>query len=422
MSFRDNPHGFPVKVCEAIVPFGESFEISWNKRILPVATLNPTHILLFGDTGCKANDCSDEHPARPFEDLASEASQISPLPQLGIHVGDYNYRGTPDYVDIVGGKLLVYDAGDNSLSSQCQLDAPYVSQNADYSNVPDSWERWRDDFFEPARDLLAAVPFVFARGNHELCSRAGPGWFYFLDASSDQEDEGQLSCPPQGERSPPIGNVLDHLIFTPPRTLNLGSLRLIVLDSASACDKYAPGTLVEIYRDQLRSVLANLDDKPTWIVSHRPFWGVKKLCAGAGNCPAASEAETINQTLQAVLAETLKDMRGSLARVRLFVSGHMHLFQSLTFLSTKQNDLTIPQIIVGNGGVKTSSGLGDGPVTASVNGDTAKGLTSTKYGFTTIDMLDPDGAWRGQIVTNNGEALATCHWPIVEESLCAAHH
>lgn len=422
MSFRDNPHGFPVKVCEAIIPFGKSFEISWNMRMLPVATLDPMRILLFGDTGCKASDCSGENLAKPFEDLASKASQISPLPQLVIHVGDYNYRGTPDYVDFAGQKRLVYDAGDHSLSPQCQLDAPYVSQNAGYSNMSDSWEKWRDDFFEPARELLATIPFVFTRGNHELCSRAGPGWFYFLDASSDQGGETQLSCPPQGEHSPPIGNALNHLIFTPPHALNFGSLRLIVLDSASACDKYAPSTLVEIYRDQLRSVLANLDEKPTWIVSHRPIWGVKALCAGASNCPATSQAETINKTLQAALAETLKDMKGSPPGVRLFVSGHMHLFQSLTFLSTKQNDLSIPQIIVGNGGVKTSSDLGEGPFSASVNGDTAKGLTSTKHGFTTINMLDPDGAWRGQIVTNDGEALATCHWPIVEESLCAAHH
>ena len=30
---------------------------------------------------------------------------------------------------------------------------------------------------QPAAELLATAPWVVARGNHELCSRAGLGWF-----------------------------------------------------------------------------------------------------------------------------------------------------------------------------------------------------------------------------------------------------
>lgn len=52
-------------------------------------------------------------------------------------------------------------------------------------SLPDSWEAWRADFFAPAAPLLSRAPWVPARGNHELCSRAGPGWFYFLDPHSD---------------------------------------------------------------------------------------------------------------------------------------------------------------------------------------------------------------------------------------------
>ena len=43
------------------------------------------------------------------------------------------------------------------------------------------WDAWNADFFAPARDLLAAAPWVFVRGNHESCARAGQGWWRFLD-------------------------------------------------------------------------------------------------------------------------------------------------------------------------------------------------------------------------------------------------
>ena len=39
-----------------------------------------------------------------FEDLARDASGIAPPPELIVHVGDYNYRGTPGHVDHGGEK------------------------------------------------------------------------------------------------------------------------------------------------------------------------------------------------------------------------------------------------------------------------------------------------------------------------------
>ena len=40
------------------------------------------------------------------------------------------------------------------------------------------------DFFTPARSPLAAAPWVFVRGNHESCNRAGQGWWRLLDFRS----------------------------------------------------------------------------------------------------------------------------------------------------------------------------------------------------------------------------------------------
>jgi hypothetical protein len=421
MSFRDNPHGFSVKVCEAIIPLEKAFEISWIGQKLPVATRNPTRILLFGDTGCYADDCSSDETATPFGDLARTASELMPPPELVIHVGDYNYRGTPGQVEFAGKKLWVYDAGDGSDSPACQLDGPYVSQNAGYSKqLRDSWENWRLDFFEPARDLLATAPFVFARGNHELCSRAGPGWFYFLDPSTNLEGGAQLSCPLQGAESTPVRDVLSQLVFTPPRSLDLGKLRLLVLDSANACDEFAPDQVVRIYREQLQAFASLPDGKPVWVISHRPLWGIVKLCPGSGTCPEGSQAEATSRTLQAALNDGMKEASGLPPTIRLFVSGHMHLFQSVTFGAPEKG--FPPQIIVGNGGVRPSAGFSDGPFTASIDGVPIEGLISTKHGFTIIDLMDADGTWKGEVVNPpEMETIANCQQPVVRGSLCMAN-
>ena len=43
------------------------------------------------------------------------------------------------------------------------------------------FDAWQADFFSPARQLLAAAPWIVVRGNHESCNRAGQGWWRFLD-------------------------------------------------------------------------------------------------------------------------------------------------------------------------------------------------------------------------------------------------
>ncbi len=414
MSFRENAHGFDVKVCEAVVPFDEPRRVSWNDQRLPVARLDPSRLVLFGDTGCKTKDCAPDALAKPFRDLSLDAAALVPAPDAILHVGDFNYRGTPGKVND-DPALVVYDAGDEVDSPDCRLNDPYVSQNAAYSEHPDAWDTWRVDFFEAAGELLATAPLVLTRGNHELCSRAGPGWFYFLDPSMPTDPGGQLSCPPQGGETPPTGDVLSHVVFLPPRILDLGTLRIAILDSANACDDFAPEETTAIYARQLRDVLAAVDDDtPTWILTHRPFLGVETLCADdAPGC----EPGIINHTLEAALARALDG--GSLpSSVRLFVSGHMHLFQSVTPAASAGRP---PQLVVGDGGVETSSGPGDGPFEATVFDATTRGRTSSKHGFTHVETLSPDGSWQGVVVNpHEGETIAACGQPVRDGRLCRA--
>lgn len=415
MTFRLNPHGFPVKVCQAVIPFNQELTLSWDRRRLPAARENPARIALFGDTGCKEKDCSGDAEATPLAGLAAAAAALDPPPDLVLHAGDYNYRGTGgfDFGDLAG-----YDAGDDAPDDpRCQLDAPYVSQNAAYSDRPDDWQSWWLDFFQPAQELLAAAPWVFTRGNHELCSRAGPGWFYFLDpsAEADAGGDGQLQCPSQGGETPPEDGALPHLRFAEPYVVDLGTLRVAVIDSANACDAFAPAETTERYARQLARVLGDAPpDRTTWLFSHRPVWGVEGPADGGG-------WDTLSRTLQQALDRATKDSFGSTlpAGFRLAVAGHMHQFLSVTFTGDGGPAGRPPQLVVGNSGVALYSGDPDGAFSPTVDGQPTAALALAHHGFLDIPRLGSDGSWQGQVVNPpQGEVLATCDTANLPGSLC----
>ena len=99
----------------------------------------------------------------------------------------------------------------------------------------DNWAVWQKDFFDPAAPLLAAAPWVLVRGNHELCSRGGHGWFRLLDPHPETD-----GCTET----------------TSPYALRIGALNLLLFDGADADDATADPTKVTFYRDQLQTLLA----------------------------------------------------------------------------------------------------------------------------------------------------------------------
>ena len=282
MTPRDNPDkdNFDVTVCEAPYPTdGSRMDVHGTFLTLPAVPATVSRVTVFGDTGCKPNDQKDckKDEDWPFGEMADAAAKADPAPDLVLHMGDYNYRGTPGSIKIKQAdgkteKVRIYDAGDNTPSVTCTLSGPYYGQNSVGSETPDSWKAWKHDFFEPAAKLLIAAPWVFARGNHELCSRAGPGFFYFLDPGSAlvQGSGGQQTCPPAEAKKP--------LIFRQPYRVDLGGLSVVVLDSANACDQ---GTLHQKHFNvQFEQIQSLVKDAPAanaiWLESHRPLWGLKK--------------------------------------------------------------------------------------------------------------------------------------------------
>jgi hypothetical protein len=489
MTPRDNPYHFPVVVCEAPVGFDEELAIAMDSGTLPLPVVrrDPRRIAVFGDTGCKlgaaaaGESCPAGTPAQPFADLAVAAAATEP--DLVIHLGDYNYRGTPSKVlfterDGASAKQVgqwTYDAGDGTEESeQCVQTAGagfFYSQSAANAGFPDSWEAWNDDLFSTAPDLLAAAPWVVARGNHELCSKAGPGWFYFLDPHSDLiTGDRQLSCPPPDPAKAPIDNV----VLSPPYAVGLGSLTLLVVDSANACDSFTEETFTAAYAGQLAEVGRLVPSEGTaWWVSHRPLWGVTGFysgestgCAGSprgavpaplpagvnpagplprvGGLPAAahaplgrassaavagsltgSEADRygcINQTLQAALGSGLG---GALpAAVELVLAGHMHRFQAVTFEpGGGAAGARPPVVVVGTGGVALDPSPPVGAFATMVGGLPAQVLTTgaevgtpdgakAAFGYLDLTFGGASGTWSGRLVDpSEGLTIATCGPP-----------
>jgi len=317
---------------------------------LPVPRANPQRILVLGDTGCRIKGaalqaCND--PSRwPFPQLASAAAKLKP--DLVIHVGDYLYR-----------------------ESAC----PPGNQGCAGSPWGDNWITWQADFYEPAAPLLAAAPIVLARGNHEDCNRAGPGWL-------------RLQGPAAFEAGAPCSG---HL---PLVTVDLGNLRLAVMDDATADD-------VQLNREESPAYAAELTGMaaipaPVWFVHHRPIWAA---ITGPFGIPIGGNLQLID----AVRVASLHGAPPIAPSVELMLSGHIHTFEAINYTRGVP-----PQIVAGNGGtnlVATPRDLKGAQFQGHSGVTAADGLSVGGFGFLlmsrapegwTIDLYDQTAQAKGQ--------------------------
>jgi hypothetical protein len=369
------PPDFPNRVCEWQPPPEARFiALEGQLHTLRMPQPNPERIVVIGDSGCWGAE--DQNCVRdwPFPKIAGFAAARNP--DLVIHLGDYNYRGTD---------CVAYDG--------C---CTYNPINCGFPHCGDSWPNWQLDFFAPAAPLLAAAPWVFVRGNHDLCAQAGHGWFRYLDPHSP---------PPTCAANP-----VDDLTFTPPYPLYLGdSLRLIVLDSADACGQPGLRDTTPTYREQFERVAAYAADSPaahTWLVAHRPLWGIQRY--------SPQESTVLNYTLQQASANHLP------AAISLLLAGHEHLFQSLTMRGTDGP----PTLIVGTGGaeldapalvpstVENLSVAPGGPTIAAAR-------TLHDHGYLVIERSAQ--AWAATFYDRFNQPLATCA-STARPALCKLAH
>lgn len=350
LSVRARPDSlFPVVVCQAPLPAGGSITIGGQTFSAPSGWGGG--VVAMGDTGCRVKgsavqNCADS-TAWPFPGVARRAA--AERPSVVVHVGDYHYR-------------------EQCASSECGY----------------GWNPWQADFFDPARPLLQSSAWVFARGNHESCDRAGQGWFRFLDARPvlpDSAGECVYFTDPFAVDLPGVGRILILDTSCAPSYATCG------LASTDAADTVAIRRLTA----DVRMMARQAEGAPAaWIATHTPLWGIDD--------PAYTDA-TGSMRLRTAVHQAIGDQLP--ANVGLFLAGHTHLWEVLSFGGARP-----ATFVVGNGGTMEDN-VQPPPVGQVVDGLPLAAYWSTlDFGFS---LLRPDGAGIGvRMITPDGSASATC--------------
>lgn len=358
---------FPVTTCQAAPP-AHARHITVAGISLQTKPARLQRIIVIGDTGCRlkgplVQDCNDVK-RWPFPLVAAHAA--AKRPDLIIHAGDYYYRESP---------------------------CPAGATGCAGSPHGDAWASWDADIFDPAAPLLTAAPWIFVRGNHEQCGRGADGWFRFLDAA-------------------PMPQRCEDNITAQPFTVRIDGLTLNIMDSADTDDVNAPADLVAIFTKQFEQLGSATETGHGWILTHRPIWGIDpKVVNGPGKkdttAPTPAGVAPVIPGYNAVdfpsnRTEQVASDNRKLAGTDMILSGHVHLFTTLSF------DPTRPvQLIVGNGGDNPNVAVvGPGIRTETVDSLTANIFQLQRYGYFMMDRTK-DG-WSGTLFSVDDQILGVC--------------
>lgn len=280
LSLRASPGcSFPVFVWEASLSLGGLIEIEDVSVTLP---LSFQKIFFLGDTGCRPDQ--EFRPEKwPFKKIVTKA--LKEKPDLMIHLGDYIYR---------------------HFKAQEKCDP----ENIDWMEG-DNWMGWEKEFFIPAADVLSTVPWVFIRGNQESNQCACEGWFRFFDGYPYPSKD---------------------LNYTPAYVISLDTVNLIVHDSSYLY----PNKEMSWPNKQLTN-LTFAPHRDTWLLTHRPLWGI------VNNKALNNETSLIIMNEHSNLQPFLEPFPDSLTTI---FSGHIHAFQAIKLAS-----YPIQLFVMGNGGV-----------------------------------------------------------------------
>jgi hypothetical protein len=358
------PAAFPLRSCEAPLPRA-TVSAHVGGQALPLAPAAHKRIVILGDTGCRMKQsdrefqaCNDAK-AWPFAEIVRSAAALKP--DLVIHVGDFHYRESP------------CPPGDAGCAG-----SPWGF----------GFDAWDADFFAPAAPLLKAAPWVFMRGNHESCARAGQGWFRFLDTApwsaarscDDPANDGDA------DYSAPYGVPLN------------ATTQLIVFDSSRAGLKaYKPDDAAyKKYLPQLEEV-----DRLAALTAHNFFLAHHPVLGFAPNPRGATYPG--NPGLQSMMA--LRHPQRLYPRnVDLAMHGHVHLFEALSFASDHPATL-----VLGNSGSAADSDLpsplpaGLMPAPGAIIDDF---VSYSGYGFASLELVDQ--AWQLKEFDVQGRAVFSC--------------
>lgn len=367
---NSKPSIFNITSCEAAWPHGVR-SAALEGRNVPSPPLLINRILIIADTGCRLKasenafqDCNDEDKW-PFKKIVNSAVKLNA--DLIVHIGDIHYRESPCPVGRSGCEGATWGYG---------------------------WDAWRDDFFNPAQPLLAAAPWLFVRGNHESCFRAGQGWFRFVDA---------LPWTPERNCNDPAND--EHGDFSDPFVVSISQqAQFLVFDSSKSSGKayqaQDPTYLKYLAQLKMAAKLASTKSE-TFFINHHPL-----LAAAPVADPSKFRAGG-SAGLQSVF-EVVEPSRLFPPSVTVAMHGHVHLFEAIGF----QTDHPV-SLIMGNSG---SMNEGFAPSVIKVTDQVYKGAVvdnyaaRSEYGFATLDRLDEAGkeTWLLTEYSTAGEPVIRC--------------
>ncbi len=366
----NKPAVFDVLTCEATWAQGVAHaEVVGQRIAAPKSEIR--RIVIVADTGCrmKASEnafqaCNDA-AKWPFAQIAQSAAALKP--DLVIHIGDMHYRESPCPTGNTG------------------------CANAEWGY---GFAAWQADFFKPARPLLAAAPWVFVRGNHESCFRAGQGWFRFFDSQVWSEAR---SC-----NEPKNDADAD---YTEPYAVQIGKdSQLVVFDSSKTSGKAFSQVdpTYGKYMTQLKKVETLAHQKTTnFFLSHHP------LLAFAPTAQADQIKSGGNAGLVSVFG-ALFPQRLFPTGVSVAMHGHVHLFQAISFKSDHPASLVMGNSGSANEGFAPKN-VPEGSV-AIKNAVIANYAARSDYGFATLDRVESDSKsdWLLTEYTTTGVPVIQC--------------
>ncbi|WP_415920717.1 metallophosphoesterase [Tateyamaria sp. SN6-1] len=343
-SRHPSPHTkFPVIVCETTPPADATsialvksvtddttaitFSQSQGKPVVlagaaSVGASGPPTFVAFGDTGCRGfrshrgvQDCdsanmSDKNITQFMFKKVTELAAAE-RPEFVVHLGDYRY---------------------------------------DDERKQKTMDMWDSDFFERVRlGLLAQAPWVFVRGNHEDCSLAGLGWFYFFAPS-----EGNCS-----------GTGMSDTFYFDVADRSAGMQdphRFIVIDTTASWGSHSNRHQAAMTDMAAAVTAANTVNwgaagPSAWFLMHKPLWAVDDY----PNPPAQADPFT-GSLLRAVMSRNgpaaCKAYDHTTCGLKAVLAAHLHIFQNAI---TPQAALP-QQIVVGNSGVRMDPTIKSGRI------------------------------------------------------------
>ncbi|MGZ3181198.1 MAG: metallophosphoesterase family protein [Telluria sp.] len=368
---KQEPTGadYPVRVCERVLPAGAR-SASLGSEQLPLPTPAVRRIVVIGDTGCRLiassrtyQDCNNP-AAYPFATVARSAAAFRP--DLVIHVGDYHYREDP-----------------------CPPGRPGCAGSPSGSG----WAVSQADFFAPAAPLLRAAPWVFVRGNHEECDRAGRAWWRLFDPRPLLRGRDCLNAADdlQGNHGAPYAVPLGQ------------GAQLVVLDTADADYKgFAPGSprRAAFVADARRLAELAAQQPHTIVAAHHPLlaYGGRTGPDGAprfygGDASLIDAYGAINPALYP-------------AGVDFILSGHVHAWEQLSFASGHPS-----QFVAGFSG--TAEDLVPLPATPPAVGPAPGAVVERLsswidgFGYMTLERLG-EQRWEARVWDRDGRLRNRC--------------